>query len=227
MKRVLIISSTPIKNGNSELLCKAFAKGAEAAGHKVETVHLREKQINFCRGCEACVKTGKGCVQQDDMKALIAKMHETDVFVLATPIYFMTVSAQLKVFIDRFIAGEQFVRQSECKKAYFLTACAAPADRAEDNCMAANESFWGFLKCLRKVEEGGILNACGAYAPGSVTEEWLDKAQKMGYGRLLSPARAEDARALCGTRRECGPGAYAGGSPDTIQRGPPGSVQAL
>lgn len=49
-------------------------------------------------------------MQQDDMKDLIAKMHEADVFVLATPIYFMTVSIQLKVFIDRFIAGEQFVR---------------------------------------------------------------------------------------------------------------------
>ena len=49
MKKVLIISATPVKNGNSELLCGAFAQGATAAGHRVETVHLREKQISFCR----------------------------------------------------------------------------------------------------------------------------------------------------------------------------------
>ncbi len=180
MKRVLIISSTPVKGGNSELLCQAFAQGAEKSGNQVEIVNLREKKINFCTGCEVCVKTGKGCVQQDDMKELIEKMHEADVFVLATPIYFMTVSAQLKVFIDRFIAGEVFMRESEGKKAYFISVSAASADRAPDNHLAANESFRGFLKCLRKVKEGGILNACGAYAPGSVTEEWLNKAREMG-----------------------------------------------
>ncbi len=180
MKKVLVISSTPVKGGNSELLCKAFAQGAEEAGWQVEMLNLREKQINFCRGCEACVKAGNGCVQQDDMKDMIARMHEADVFVLATPIYFMTVSAQLKVFIDRFIAGEQFMRQSEGKKAYFFTACAAPTEQAESNCLAANASFRGFLKCLRTVEEGGILNACGAYAPGSIGREWLDMARKIG-----------------------------------------------
>lgn len=59
MKKVLIFSSTPLKNGNSELLCQAFAQGAEEAGHQVEIVNIREKQINFCRGCEACIKTRK------------------------------------------------------------------------------------------------------------------------------------------------------------------------
>ena len=181
MKKVLILSSSPVENANSGLLCRAFAKGAEEAGGQVELIPLREKNIRFCQGCEACVKTGKGCVQQDDMAELIEKMHQADVFVLATPIYFMTVSAQLKTFMDRFIAGEQFMRQSSGKKAYFISVSAAPEARAKENHEAANGAFRGFLKCLRSVEEGGILNASGCYAPGSIEgTEWQDKAYEMG-----------------------------------------------
>lgn len=187
MEKLLIISSSPVKNSNSLLLCQAFGKGAEEAGYQVEIIHLREKYIPFCLGCEACVKTGKGCVQKDDMAELILKMHQADVFVLATPIYFMTVSAQLKVFIDRCIAGEQAMRQSEGKKAYFISVCAAPEAKAEENHAAANGAFRGFLQCLRTVEEGGILNASGCYAPGSIAAtEWPTKAYELG--RSLSPS---------------------------------------
>lgn len=180
MKKILVVSSTPVKGGNSELLCQAFVEGAREAGHQVETISLREKRIGFCQGCEACVKTGKGCVQQDDMGGLIDKVQKADVFVLATPIYFMSVSAQLKAFLDRFIAGEQVMREAEGKRAYFLSVCAAPAGQAEENHLAANQTFRGFLKCLRTVEEGGILNASGAYAPGSISTEWLGQAHSMG-----------------------------------------------
>ena len=64
-KKVLIISSSPRKGGNSETLAAAFAKGAREAGHQVETVYLREKQVGFCKGCLACLKLGH-CVIQDD-----------------------------------------------------------------------------------------------------------------------------------------------------------------
>lgn len=180
-KKVLIISSSPVPGGkaNSDILCEEFARGARECGNDVEIVALRDHQINFCRGCEVCVQTGNGCVQQDDMKQLIAKMHAADVFVLATPIYFMSVSAQLKVFIDRFIAGEGYIRKSSGKKAYFIAVSASPD--TQQNHLAATESFRGFLRCLRTVEEGGVLNAGGAYAPGSIAgKEWLEKAYEMG-----------------------------------------------
>jgi len=180
-KKVVIISSTPVRGGkgNSEILCEEFARGAREMGHEVEIVALRDKKINFCTGCEICVQKGNGCVQQDDMRELIAKVHEADVFVLATPIYFMSVSAQLKVFIDRFIAGEGYMRQSEGKKAYFIAVSAA--NDTETNHHAATESFRGFLRCLRKVEEGGVLNAGGAWAPATIIgQDWLQKAYEMG-----------------------------------------------
>lgn len=180
MKKVVIISGSPTENGNTDLLCRAFAEGAREAGNEVETICLREKDIHYCRGCEACVKTGGGCVQKDDMAELIQKVHAADVFVLATPIYFMSVSAQLKTFIDRFIAGEDYMRNARGKKAYLLTVSAAPGDYP-GNAAGADESYLGFLRCLRNVENGGILHAGDCYSHGSIREtNWPEKARALG-----------------------------------------------
>ena len=84
MKKVLIISSSPRKNSNSEALCKAFAEGAKESGHEVELVSLRDKTINFCRGCFACQKTKK-CVIRDDAIEICQKALEANVLVFATP----------------------------------------------------------------------------------------------------------------------------------------------
>ena len=83
-KKVLIISSSPRKGGNSETLTAAFAKGAQEAGNQVETIYLREKQVGFCKGCFACLKLGH-CVIQDDAVEIAAKMHDANVLVFAHP----------------------------------------------------------------------------------------------------------------------------------------------
>ena len=98
-KKVRIISSSPRRGGNSETLAAAFAEGAQAAGHQVETVYLREKQIGYCKGCFACHELGH-CVLRDDAAAIIAKMHDADVLVFATPVYYYCVSGQLKTLLD-------------------------------------------------------------------------------------------------------------------------------
>ena len=99
-KNVLIISSSPRKDGNSETLAAAFAKGALEAGSKVETVYLREKEYGFCKGCFACLKLGH-CVIKDDAVEVAAKMHDADVLVFVTPVYYYSVSGQLKTMLDR------------------------------------------------------------------------------------------------------------------------------
>ena len=96
-KKVLIISSSPRKGGNSETLAAAFAKGAREAGNQVETVYLREKQVGFCKGCLACMKLGH-CVIQDDAVEIAAKMHDANVLVFATLVYYYCVSGQLTGF---------------------------------------------------------------------------------------------------------------------------------
>ena len=84
MKNILIISASPRKGGNSDLLCDQFAKGATEAGHKVEKVRLAERKVGYCLGCYACQKLHK-CVQKDDANELVEKMLSADVIVLATP----------------------------------------------------------------------------------------------------------------------------------------------
>ncbi|MBR4002621.1 MAG: flavodoxin family protein, partial [Clostridia bacterium] len=80
MKNVLIISSSPRVNSNSDALCKQFEKGAKEAGHNVEYVRLKDKKIGYCIGCYACEKTGK-CFQNDDMTSLRESLLKADVIV--------------------------------------------------------------------------------------------------------------------------------------------------
>lgn len=98
--RILIISSSPRTAGNSEVLCERFAKGASESGHEVETLLLRQMNIAPCHACYACMETHT-CAIQDDMKEVFQKLKDADVIVLASPVYFYSVSAQMKAVIDR------------------------------------------------------------------------------------------------------------------------------
>jgi multimeric flavodoxin WrbA len=99
-KKVLIISTSPRKGGNSDLLCDQFMKGAKGAGHKVEKIFLGDKEIAYCTGCRACSDT-RECVQDDDMSLILEKLVLSDVIVMATPVYFYSMNAQMKTLIDR------------------------------------------------------------------------------------------------------------------------------
>ena len=72
-KKVLILSASPRKGGNSETLCAEFTRGAEESGNTVEMVRLHGKKMGFCTACYACKKTGK-CVQKDDVAEILDKM---------------------------------------------------------------------------------------------------------------------------------------------------------
>ena len=97
---ILILSGSPRKGSNTELLVDAFAKGA-AKHHHVERVSVRDVKVNPCLGCNACFKNGI-CAQKDDMAAIYKKMGQADMLVIASPVYFYGISAQLKTIIDRF-----------------------------------------------------------------------------------------------------------------------------
>ena len=100
MKNILIISASPRKCGNSDMLCDEFLRGAKESGNNVEKIFLRDTRVNYCLGCGVCNSTHK-CIQHDDMADILDKMVKADVIVLATPVYFYTMNAQLKTLIDR------------------------------------------------------------------------------------------------------------------------------
>jgi multimeric flavodoxin WrbA len=101
-RQVVILLGSPRKDGNSAALAEKIAEGATAAGGQVQTFYLHGMKISPCRACEACHKPGaKGCVVQDDMQQLYPRLREAGAIVYASPIYWFTVSAQLKLAMDR------------------------------------------------------------------------------------------------------------------------------
>ena len=111
-KKVLILSGSPRKEGNSDILCNEFMRGATEAGNQLEKIRIAEKNIGFCRACYFCKDTGV-CAIKDDMAEVLQKMIEADVLVLASPVYFYSVDAQLKALIDRTVARWLEVRDKE------------------------------------------------------------------------------------------------------------------
>jgi multimeric flavodoxin WrbA len=104
-KRVLVFLGSPRKKGNSALLAKQVMDGAKAAGAKVESFYLHGMKIKPCTACDACRrKNQKDCILKDDMAPLYSKIRQADAIVMATPVYWFTVSAQTKLFMDRWYA---------------------------------------------------------------------------------------------------------------------------
>ena len=161
-KKVLIISASPRKGGNSDLLCDQFLKGAKEAGHDVEKVPLREQKINYCLGCGVCNNT-HSCVQKDGMKDLLEKMVNADVIALATPVYFYTMDGQLKTFIDRCVPRYTEITN---KDFYFILSA---ADTEKGNLKPAVEGLRGFTRdCLEGTKEKGIIYGVGAWQAGDI-----------------------------------------------------------
>ena len=98
---ILILSGSPRKGGNTDLLVEAFVKGASQK-HHIEVVSVHDYKVNPCMGCNACfVSKNNTCVQKDDIPIIYEKMAHADILVIASPVYFYGLSAQLKAVIDR------------------------------------------------------------------------------------------------------------------------------
>lgn len=159
-KKVLIISGSPRKGGNLEILCDRFREGAEAAGNTVEKVFLRSLKIGPCMACYGC--RGKGvCVQKDDMEELLDQMVKADVLVLATPVYFYSMDGQLKTMIDRTLPRYTEIRD---KDVYFI-ATAAAGRRSMERTM---DAIRGFTDCLPGAVVKGEIYGEGVYQKGEV-----------------------------------------------------------
>ena len=98
---ILILSGSPRKGGNTDLLVEAFVKGASQK-HHVKVVSVHEYKVNPCMGCNVCFNSKDNtCVQKDEMAIIYEKMSQACMLVIASPVYFYGLSAQLKAVIDR------------------------------------------------------------------------------------------------------------------------------
>lgn len=175
-KKVLILSASPRKQGNSDMLCDEFARGARAAGHEVEKVRIAEKNIGYCRGCYACKDTGI-CAIKDDMAELLQKMIDADVIVFASPVYFYSVDAQLKAVIDRTVARWLEVKNKEFY--YIVTA----ADKEKESAETTLACLRGYADCVEGAKEMGVVYGMGAYEKGEILNTpAVKQAYEMGKG---------------------------------------------
>ncbi len=101
MKNILIMQGGGRAKGNTAQLITSFVHGAEESGHTVEVVSLVTNEVKGCLGCNAC-RYGKPCIQKDAFNALVPKIRGADCIVFASPLYFWTLSARIKAFIERF-----------------------------------------------------------------------------------------------------------------------------
>lgn len=174
-KKLLIISTSLRKNGNSDRLANAFLRGAEEAGNTVEKICLTDKTIGFCKGCLACQKTEK-CVIRDDANTITEKMRTADVIVFATPVYYYEMSGQMKTLLDR--ANPLFSADYAFRDIYLLTTA---AEAEEETDARAIHGLEGWIECFPKARLAGVVFAGGVNGVGEIEgHEALKKAYEMG-----------------------------------------------
>jgi multimeric flavodoxin WrbA len=171
---ILIFSGSPRKGGNTELLAEAFTKGA-AEHHHVEIVSVHDYKVNPCLGCNACFKTDGICAQKDDMALIYEKMSQTDMLVIASPVYFYSISAQLKAVIDRF---HNPIRDSfHIKKMALLLVGAASLPELFDAILTE------YNLCLKffNIEDAGKVLVRGVKDKGDINNiDALNEAYRLG-----------------------------------------------
>lgn len=154
-KKVLVISSSLRKNGNSETLAKEFARGAQDAGNEVEFISLADKKIGFCIGCLSCQKTQR-CVIHDDATSIAQEMDAADVICFATPIYYYEMCGQLKTMLDR--SNPLYSSDYAFRDIYMLTTAAEDDKSAPDRAVSGLE---GWIACFEKSHLAGTVFAGG------------------------------------------------------------------
>lgn len=171
-KTVLVLSASPRRGGNTDLLCDEFVRGAREAGGYVEKIFLDDYKIDFFHECH---EHSADSVSADDQAPLIIeKMTKADIIVLSSPVYYMNIDGQLKALMDRCyrnkgLGGKEF---------YYITACADAEDSTAETAIFA---FRGFVVCLPEPVERGMVKAVGIGRKGAVEQsQYMQEAYNLG-----------------------------------------------
>lgn len=175
-KNIVLLSGSPRQEGNTARLAAAFAGGAESAGKAVSAFPVAGMKIAGCQGCGYCMKDKKGvCIQKDDMAEILEALKKADALVIASPIYYFSVTAQLKLAIDRTYALLRV--EKPIRRAAALITCGNPSGDV------ANGAIEMFAKMcsISKWENAGVVVAAGLHQPGEIDgREELERAAAIG-----------------------------------------------
>lgn len=176
MSNILVISTSLRPRSNSDILTERLVAGARDAGHQVEEISLKGKELKYCIGCLACQKTQR-CVQKDDALWIADKMKDADTLVFSTPIYYYEMSGQMKTLIDRMNA--LYTADYRFRSVYLLATAAEDEESAVDG---AVNGIQGWIACFPKAELSGVVRAVGVSEAGEIAsrEDLLEQAYDMG-----------------------------------------------
>lgn len=176
-KRVLVLTGSPRKNGNSDLLADALIKGAQERGHSVTKLTTADKRIGGCTACNACFSKGRACVFDDDFNQLAPHLENADVLVFAAPLYWFTFPAQIKAAIDKFYAFGVGERPLPVKETLLLTCGETDDVRDFDGLVLTYERMTGYMKW----EDKGRIIVTGVNDKGDILKtNALAEAETLG-----------------------------------------------
>ena len=180
MSKVLVISTSLRANSNSDILAERLIAGAKDAGHEVEQISLKGKEIRFCIGCLACQKT-EACVQKDDAVWIAEKVKNADTLVFSTPIYYYGMSGQMKTLLDRL--NPLYPSEYQFRSVYLLSTAAEDGDFVSE---MAVSGLQGWVDCFEKAEFAGALFCGGVTDPGEAEGKEMKKDAAYQFGRALA-----------------------------------------
>ncbi|WP_333652084.1 flavodoxin family protein [Lacrimispora sp.] len=173
--KVTVITGSPHKNGTTALLADKFIEGAADAGHEVYRFDAAFEDVKPCLACKYCASHQSECVHKDSMNMLNGKLLESNIIVFVTPVYYYTMSAQIKAVADRFHANN--AKLSGNKKAMLFTAAYGADDGTFEGLQKTYEAMLRFLNW----QDAGILFAKGCPAKEVLeTTDYPQQAYEMG-----------------------------------------------
>jgi multimeric flavodoxin WrbA len=188
-KRILVLKSSPRKNSNSSLLAEQVAAGALAVGAEVESYALHSMDIRPCDACDACHDATEGeCIIDDDMQLLYPKLRCADGIVLASPIYWFTMCAQLKVCIDRWYALAGGEGKPWAGKQFVILLAYGDVDPLASGAVNAVRTFQDMIRYMDADLTGMVY--CTATDPGEVRSQHEVMDQAYALGQKLGSAVA-------------------------------------
>lgn len=174
MKKVVVVSSSFRAASTSRVLTEEMVKGLKE-NNNVSLIDLRKINCNYCVGCMACQNTGK-CIQKDDINGLLEEIESADVLVFVTPIYYYSISGQLKTFLDRL--NPLYVSEKRrFKEIYALFTCADDAETAVEGPTKAIE---GWVSCFDGVSLIKTFDGLAVNDVEDITDELKIEAYNFG-----------------------------------------------
>ena len=186
-RTILILKGSPRQWGNSATLAERAAAGAREAGAQVESIYLHELDIRPCDGCDLCAENGE-CVIEDDMTPLYPKIAAADAILLATPIYWFTYSAQMKLCIDRWYGFQANKWREVAHKQFGIILSYGDANLEASGGINAIHTFETMCRFLKSEIVGVVHGSLSDVGDAEKHPELLQQAYELGQ-RLASGNR--------------------------------------